>query len=158
MNFRIGHGHDIHRIQAGGTLVLGGVVVARDRSFAAHSDGDVAIHAAVDAIFGALGAGDIGRHFANEDPRWKDAASTTFLEQAVAEARRLGFEIVNLDVTILAESPRLALHVPAMMDNLRRVTGGQVNVKAGTNEGCDSVGRGEAISATAVVLLRQIVD
>lgn len=153
MDLRIGHGHDVHRIQPGGRMVLGGVVVADDRSFIAHSDGDVVIHAVVDAIMGALGEGDIGRHFSNDDPRWKDAESRLFLEVAMDRARARGFGVVNLDVTVLAESPRLAPHIPAMIDYIRAITGGQVNVKAGTNEGLDAIGRGECIVATAVVLL-----
>src|SRR5687768_7481180 len=116
MNFRIGHGHDIHRIQPGGRMLLGGVVVAEDRSFIAHSDGDVVIHAVVDAILGALGAGDIGRHFPDTDPKWKNADSRVFLEAAVAMAQESGLAVVNLDVTILADSPRLAPHIPAMVE------------------------------------------
>ena len=152
-SFRIGHGHDVHRIRSGGEMKLAGVVVATDRSFIAHSDGDVAIHAVVDAMLGALGRGDIGRHFPNTDPRWKDCDSATFLREAVRLAGEAGLAVVNLDVTILAESPRLAPHIDAMAKNLRDAVGGQVNVKAGTNEGCDAVGRGECIVATAVVLL-----
>ncbi len=156
MDFRIGHGHDVHRIQPGGRMVLGGVVVAEDRSFIAHSDGDVVIHAVVDAIMGALGEGDIGRHFANDDPRWKDADSRLFLEVAMDRARARGLGVANLDVTVLAESPRLAPHIPAMIDYIGAITGGQVNVKAGTNEGLDAIGRGECIVATAVVLLAPV--
>ncbi len=152
-HFRIGHGHDVHRIQPGGVMKLAGVIVATDRSFIAHSDGDVVIHAVVDAILGALGQGDIGRHFANSDARWKDADSRIFLAEAARLARDAGLGVVNLDITILAESPRLSPHIAAMVGNLRAVVGGQVNVKAGTNEGCDAVGRGECIVATAVVLL-----
>lgn len=150
---RIGHGHDIHRVRPGGQMVLGGVVVADDRSFVAHSDGDVILHAVVDAILGALGEGDIGRHFSNDDPRWKDAASSAFLHAAMERARRRGLAVINLDVTVLAESPKLSGHIPAMVDRIGAITGGQVNVKAGTNEGCDAIGRGECVVATAVVLL-----
>jgi 2-C-methyl-D-erythritol 2,4-cyclodiphosphate synthase len=152
-DFRIGHGHDIHRVRNGGTMWLCGVAVEEGRSFVAHSDGDVAIHAVVDALLGALGEGDIGRHFPNTDPRWQDAASRTFLVHAVGLVRDRGLRVVNLDVTILAERPKLAGHIDAMQANLRDVLGGQINVKAGTNEGCDAVGRGEAVAATAVVLL-----
>ncbi|MEL7238714.1 MAG: 2-C-methyl-D-erythritol 2,4-cyclodiphosphate synthase, partial [Planctomycetota bacterium] len=153
---RIGHGHDVHRIQAGGTMTLGGEVVAMDRSFVAHSDGDVLYHAVVDALLGALGEGDIGRHFANDDARWKDADSLTFLRHAAELVRSRGLGVVNLDATILAEAPKLAPHVDAMAGNLVRELGGQANVKAGTNEGTDAVGRGECIIATAVVLLAPI--
>ena len=151
--FRVGHGHDVHRIQPGGVMRLGGVVVARDRSFIAHSDGDVVAHAVVDAMFGALGIGDIGRHFPDADPQWQNADSRVFLEHAARLAREAGMRCANLDVTILAESPRLAPHIDAMVAYLRSIVGGQVNVKAGTNEGLDAIGRGECISATAVVLL-----
>ena len=152
MSFCVGHGHDIHRIQPGGRMTLGGVVVEEGRSFIAHSDGDVVIHAVVDAILGAIGEGDIGRHFPNS-PEWKGAASGVFLEAACRTAVGRGLEVINLDVTVLAESPKLAPFVPEMQAFVARYTGGQVNIKAGTNEGCDAVGRGEAISATAVVLL-----
>ena len=154
--FRIGHGHDVHRVQAGGRMTLAGVEVASDRSFVAHSDGDVAIHAVVDAILGAIGAGDIGRHFPNSDDRWKNADSRVFLEAAVQSANAAGFGVVNLDVTILAESPKLSPHIAAMVTFLKGIVGGPVNVKAGTNEGTDAVGRGEAIVAHAVVLLGRL--
>ena len=150
---RIGHGHDVHRVQPGGRLVLGGQVVADDRSFVAHSDGDVVAHAVVDAVLGALRRGDIGRHFDNTDPRWRDADSRLFLEHAAKLAADAGLAVSNLDVTILAESPKLAPHVDAMAAWLASILGGSANVKAGTNERLDAVGRGEAISATAVLIL-----
>ena len=153
MSYRIGHGYDIHRVQPGGRMTLGGVVVAEDRSLIAHSDGDVVAHAVVDAIIGAMGQGDIGRHFPDHDSRWKDAPGSTFLRAAVDLAARHQMQVVNVDVTIIAQSPRLAGEIPAMVKWLGRITSGQVNIKAGTNEGCDAIGRGEAISATAVVLL-----
>jgi 2-C-methyl-D-erythritol 2,4-cyclodiphosphate synthase len=151
--FRIGHGYDIHRLQPGGKLVLGGVVVSTEISPVAHSDGDVVIHAIVDAICGALGTGDIGTHFPDSDPQWKGAESRLFLEKMRRDIEKAGFVVGNVDVTILAERPRLSSFRPAMVENIRRILGGQVNVKAGTNEGCDAVGRGEAIAAHAVVLL-----
>ena len=157
-DLRIGHGHDVHRIQPGGTMTLGGVVVATDRSFIAHSDGDVLYHAVVDAVLGALGEGDIGRIFKNDDPRWKDADSLTFLQHAAKLAGDRGLGVVNLDATILAEAPKLAPHVDTMAANLQRELGGQINAKAGTNEGTDAVGRGECIVATAVVLLAPIAS
>lgn len=154
MSYRIGHGYDIHRVQQGGRMTIGGVVVAEDRSFIAHSDGDVVAHAVVDAIIGALGQGDIGRHFPDTDSRWKNVPGSTFLRASVDLAGRHQMKVVNIDVTIMAEAPRLAGHIPAMARWLAGITGGQVNVKAGTNEGCDAIGRGEAISATVVALLR----
>ena len=151
--FRVGHGHDVHRVQPGGRMILCGVAVAEDRSFVAHSDGDVAAHAVVDAILGALGEGDIGRHFPNTDAQWRGADSRTFLEAAINLAHGRKLAVANLDVTILAEAPKLSPFIAAMVDYLRGIVGGQVNVKAGTNEGCDAVGRGECVVATAVVLL-----
>ena len=156
MSFRIGQGHDIHRIEQaeGGRLMLGGVCVAEGRQFIAHSDGDVLIHAVVDAVLGAMGEGDIGRMFPNTDARWKNADSRTFLQAAADRMAERGFLLSNLDATILAEKPKLSPHVDQMAANLRDVLDGPINIKAGTNEGCDAVGRGEAISATVVVLLQ----
>lgn len=154
--YRIGHGYDLHRLQAGGRLMLGGIAAADDISPVAHSDGDVVMHALVDAILGALGQGDIGEHFPNTDERWRNAESRVFLEHAVARAHAAGYTIGNVDVTILAERPRIKPLKPAMRTNLAALLGvdpTQVNIKAGTNEGCDSIGRGEAIAADAVVLL-----
>jgi 2-C-methyl-D-erythritol 2,4-cyclodiphosphate synthase len=150
---RIGHGYDLHRLQPGGKLVLGGVVVSNDISPIAHSDGDVVIHAVVDAICGALGTGDIGTHFPDTDPAYRNADSMIFLTQMRRDLEHAGFIVVNVDVTILAERPRLSTFKAQMVANLARILGGTVNVKAGTNEGCDAVGRGEAIAAHAVVLL-----
>lgn len=150
---RIGIGHDIHRLREGGRLVVGGVVVAEGISADAHSDGDVAIHALVDALLGAIGAGDIGEHFPNTDPRWKDADSTQFLSHAMTLVRRQGYRVANADVSVLAERPRLKAFKPRMVERLSALVGAPVNVKAGTNERCDAVGRGEAIACHAAVLL-----
>lgn len=150
---RIGHGHDIHRIRDGGVIILAGVEVEQGRSFIAHSDGDVVAHAVVDAILGALGQGDIGRHFPDTDERWRGASSDRFIAHAVKLAADAGFVVGNLDITILAERPKLRPHIEAMQDWLGRQVGGAVNIKAGTKEGCDAVGRRECIEATAVVLL-----
>jgi 2-C-methyl-D-erythritol 2,4-cyclodiphosphate synthase len=156
MKHRIGHGYDLHRLQSGGKLTLGGVVVSNEISPIAHSDGDVVIHAMVDAILGAIGQGDIGEHFANTDARWKDVASRVFLESARDRAKKAGYSIVNLDVTILAERPKLKTFKPQMVQALAQILQilpDSINIKAGTNEGCDAIGRGEAIAAHAVVLL-----
>jgi 2-C-methyl-D-erythritol 2,4-cyclodiphosphate synthase len=153
---RIGHGYDIHRLKAGGTLVVGGVMAAHDIGAVAHSDGDVAIHALVDAILGALGAGDIGEMFPSSDPQWKNAASRIFLEGAMARVRRAGYAIGNVDLTVLAERPRLAPfrgEICSTLAVLMHCDKSAVNVKAGTNEGCDCVGEGKAIAAHAVVIL-----
>jgi 2-C-methyl-D-erythritol 2,4-cyclodiphosphate synthase len=151
--FRIGHGFDLHRLQPGGQLILGGVLVSAEMSPIAHSDGDVVIHALVDAILGAIGAGDIGEHFPDTDPAWKGASSIRFLTTVLKRAADAGYMPVNADVTILAERPRLKAFKPNMVAALSEAMGAPVNVKAGTNEGVDAVGRGEAIAAHAVVLL-----
>jgi 2-C-methyl-D-erythritol 2,4-cyclodiphosphate synthase len=156
--FRIGHGYDLHRLQPGGKLMLAGVLVSTEISPIAHSDGDVVIHATVDAILGAMGWGDIGELFANTDPQWRNAASRVFLESVWKRATDAGMVLGNLDVTILAERPRLKAYKPAMAEELARLLGAkrdQINIKAGTNEQCDAIGRGEAIAAHAVVLLMQ---
>lgn len=152
-DLRIGHGYDIHRLQPKGTLVLAGVEVAGGISPLAHSDGDVILHAVVDALLGAAGLGDIGEMFPNTDPRWTGAASKVFVEGAIRRIGEVGFAPVNVDVTILAERPRLKEHKSKMVQSLSKMVGCAVNIKAGTNEGCDAVGRGEAIAAHAVVLL-----
>lgn len=152
--YLVGQGHDIHRLQAGGRLVLAGVVVSSEMSPVAHSDGDVVYHALVDALLGAVGRGDIGEMFPNTDPRWKGAESRIFVARAMEEVARAGYRVVNADVTILAERPKLRAHKSAMAANLRQALGTErVNVKAGTNEGCDAVGSGQAIACHAVVLL-----
>jgi 2-C-methyl-D-erythritol 2,4-cyclodiphosphate synthase len=154
--FRVGHGYDLHRLRQGGQLVLGGVVVSNDVSPVAHSDGDVVLHATVDALLGAVGLGDIGEHFPDTDPRWKGAASRVFVEETYARVTAAGYRVANLDVTVLAERPRLKPFKPQIVRSLAEllhVTPDRVNVKAGTNEGCDAIGRGEAIAAHAVVLL-----
>ena len=150
----IGHGYDLHRLQPGGRLLLAGVEVSTALSLVAHSDGDVVLHALVDAILGALAQGDIGEHFPDTDPKWKNAPSRLFVEHAVTLAKQAGYQISNADVTILAERPRLKPHKPAMLESLRQLLATRdVNVKAGTNEKVDAIGRGEAIAAHAVVLL-----
>jgi 2-C-methyl-D-erythritol 2,4-cyclodiphosphate synthase len=150
---RIGHGYDLHRLQPGGQLLLGGIVVSTDLSPIAHSDGDVVLHALVDALLGAMAWGDIGDHFPDSDPKWKNAPSRIFLEETLKKIWAAGFAIVNADVTILAERPKIKPFKPQMLANLQQLLGGQINIKAGTNEQCDAIGKGEAIAAHAVVLL-----
>ena len=159
--FRVGHGYDLHRLRDGGALVLAGVTVSSDISPIAHSDGDVVLHATVDALLGAMGWGDIGEHFPDTDPRWKGAASRVFVEDAVARVADAGYSVGNVDVTVLAERPKLKAFKAQMVRSLAgmlRVPAERVNVKAGTNEGCDAIGRGEAVAAHAVVLLRADLD
>lgn len=154
MSFRIGHGYDIHRLKPGGQLVLGGVVVSTDFSAVAHSDGDVLIHAIADALLGALGLGDIGEHFPDSDPQYKGVASVAFLEKIRDEhLRAAGLVVLHCDVTVMAERPRLGPFKKQMREFLHKTLGCDVNIKAGTNEGCGEIGRGEAIAAHAVVLL-----
>ena len=153
---RIGHGYDIHRLQPGGQLVLGGVVVATDVSAIAHSDGDVIIHAIADALLGAMGLGDIGEHFPDSDPQFRGVASVVFLEKINAHLRSAALVAVHCDVTVMAERPRLAPFKRQMREVLSKALGCDVNIKAGTNEGCGEIGRGEAIAAHAVVLLAPV--
>ncbi|HWE01691.1 MAG TPA: 2-C-methyl-D-erythritol 2,4-cyclodiphosphate synthase [Tepidisphaeraceae bacterium] len=157
--FRIGHGYDLHRLQPGGKLILGGIEVADTLSPIAHSDGDVVLHALVDALLGAVGWGDIGELFPNTDERWRNAASRVFVEEVFGRVHSAGYRVLNCDVTILAERPKLRSFKPAIRDavaSLLHVEAAQVNIKAGTNEGCDAIGKGEAIAAHAVVLLAAV--
>jgi 2-C-methyl-D-erythritol 2,4-cyclodiphosphate synthase len=154
--FRIGHGYDLHRLETGGRLVLGGVEISRELSPIAHSDGDVVLHAVVDALCGALGLGDIGEHFPNSDARWKNCESRVFVDTIMREMAATRYSVGNADIIILAERPHLKAHKQAIRDSVARmlgVTPDRVNIKAGTNEGCDAIGRGEAIAAHAVILL-----
>lgn len=156
MRLRVGQGWDIHRLVPGRELVLGGVVVPSDRGEEGHSDGDALVHAVVDAVLGALGAGDIGRHYPPSDPRWKDAPSRLFAEGAAALAREAGYRIVNVDSTVVLERPRLAPHIDAVRASLAGMLGLEpdaVSVKAKTKEGLDAAGRLEAVEAQAVVLI-----
>ncbi len=153
--FRIGHGYDIHRLQGGGELVLGGIIVAEGISPVAHSDGDVAIHALVDALLGAAGLGDIGEHFPDTEPAWKGAPSSLFLDMVMQELKTAEWSVANADVTIMAEKPKIKPFKQKIAAHLGARMNCPVNIKAGTNEGCDAVGRGEAIAAHAVVLIRK---
>jgi len=155
---RVGSGYDLHRLVAGRALVLGGVKVPFEKGLAGHSDADVVCHALTDALLGAAAAGDIGQHFPDTDPRWKDADSVGLLRQAVAIVAARGYRPVNADVTVIAERPKLAAHRDAIAACLASALGlppGAVGVKAKTNEGADATGRGEAIAAHAVVLIER---
>ena len=157
--FLIGHGYDIHRLEArdGGKLVLAGVTLFDELAPIAHSDGDVVYHALCDALLGAIGAGDIGEVFPNDDPRWKDAASSIFVHDVMNRVRQVGFQVSNVDVTLMLERPKVAPHKQQMIANIRQLLEpvSVVNLKAGTNEGCDAVGHGEAVAAHVMVLLAQ---
>ncbi len=154
---RIGIGYDIHRFGPGRALVLGGVTLAGETGLAGHSDADVVLHAVIDALLGAAALGDIGSHFPADDPEWKDADSALLTERTLALVRDAGYAVENVDVTVIAEKPRLAPHIAALrarMAELIGVSGAAVSVKATTNEGVGDIGRGEAIAAVAVALLR----
>ena len=154
---RAGTGYDLHRLVEGRPLILAGVTIPSDRGALGHSDADVVCHAVTDAILGALSLGDIGRHFPDTDPRWKDANSIDLLTRAVALVHEQGYEIGNVDVTIILERPKIKDHIAAMCANLARalaVDVSRVSIKGKTNEGVDAVGRGEAIAAHAIALTR----
>ena len=154
--FRIGIGHDTHRLVDGRPLILGGVRIQSDRGAEGHSDADTLCHALADAILGALCEGDLGVHFPDRDPQWKDADSLQLLARVNWLARERGFHLVNADATVLLERPKLREHVASMRENISRTMGADsacISVKAKTGEGVDAVGRGEAVTACAVVLL-----
>jgi len=156
MGMRIGHGYDVHRLVEGRKLIMGGVDIHYEKGLLGHSDADVLLHAIADAILGALGEGDIGRHFPDTDPAFKGADSLKLLAHVMAIADQRGYELGNLDATIVAQRPKMAPHIPVMCANIARVlksTVGQINVKATTEEGLGFTGSGEGISAHAVVLL-----
>jgi len=153
MNFRIGHGYDIHRMVRGRPLVLGGVRFATDFGLDGHSDADCLTHAICDALLGAAGLPDIGHFFPNTDPRWRGAPSRLFLNEAARLTESRQGTIVNVDATLLAEQPRLLPHVPQMKSNIAaalRVHPRQVGIKATTNERLGFIGREEGIAALAV--------
>ncbi len=154
--FRIGIGYDTHRLVAGRPLILGGVRVESERGAEGHSDADALTHAIADAILGATCEGDLGAHFSDDDPQWKDADSLQLLARVCWLARERGFHLVNADATISLERPKLRDHIAAMRESLARILDadiGCVSVKAKTAEGLDAVGRGEAVTVQAVVLL-----
>jgi 2-C-methyl-D-erythritol 2,4-cyclodiphosphate synthase len=154
---RIGHGFDAHRFAPGRTLILGGMRIPFDYGLAAHSDGDVLIHALCDALIGALGAGDMGRHFPDSGDQYKGIDSRILLRQVMSRVRAQGFGITNADLTLIAQAPKMAPYIEGMQSNLAADLGieaTRVNVKATTTEGMGFTGRGEGIAAHAVVLLQ----
>ena len=156
MNLRIGNGFDVHALVAGRKLILGGVTIPWDRGLDGHSDADVLLHAVCDAILGALARGDLGAHYPDTDPRWKGADSRVLLRHVVSLASGAGWGIGNLDVTVVAQAPKLAPHIDGMRANIAADLGlplERVNVKAKTNEKLGYLGRGEGIAAFATVLL-----
>lgn len=155
--FRIGIGNDTHKLTEGRPLMLGGVHVASNRGGEGHSDADALLHAITDAVLGALCEGDIGMHFPDSDPQWKDANSMQLLSRVAWLAHERGLHVVNVDATIMLETPQLRTYVFSMRENIAETLGVElscVSVKAKTNEGLDAVGQGLAVSAQAVVLLQ----
>jgi 2-C-methyl-D-erythritol 4-phosphate cytidylyltransferase/2-C-methyl-D-erythritol 2,4-cyclodiphosphate synthase len=154
---RAGTGYDLHRLVAGRPLIIGGVTIPSEVGALGHSDADVVCHAVTDAILGAVGLGDIGRHFPDSDPRWKDASSLDLLARAVALVREAGYEVGNVDVTVILERPKIRDYVDAMRAAIAAAIGidpDRVSIKGKTNEGVDAVGRGEAIASHAIALVR----
>jgi len=153
---RAGIGYDIHRLAADRRLVLGGVAIEHPTGLAGHSDGDVLLHALMDALLGAANLGDLGRHFPSDDPAYAGASSLGLLKRVGALIREAGFAVASLDATVIAQAPRLAPHIGAMRDAVAGalgIEGGRVSVKATTNDGLGVVGSGEAIAALAIALL-----
>ena len=154
--FRIGHGFDVHKFGDGDHLVLGGVKIPYERGFIAHSDGDVALHALCDALLGAAALGDIGRHFPDTDAQYKGADSRGLLQIVVSQIQQHGYRVGNVDLTIVAQAPKMAPHIEAMRANIAadlQVDVGAVNVKATTTEQLGYTGRKEGIAVHAVALL-----
>ena len=153
---RVGTGFDAHRLVAGRKLMLGGVEVAHPRGLEGHSDGDCLVHALCDAMLGAAGEGDMGRHFPSADPRWMNASGASFLERTARIVDARGFTVENVDVTVIAQEPALAPHIDRMRDALARglaLEAERVSVKAKSTDGLGTIGRGEGITAIATVLL-----
>ena len=153
---RIGQGFDVHALAAGRRLVIGGVEIPHSKGLAGHSDADVLLHAICDALLGAAALGDIGMHFPDNDPSYRDADSRSLLRDVLKKISAQGFQIVNIDATIIAQAPRMAPHVPRMIGNIAADLGlkpAQVNIKATTTEGLGYTGRGEGIAAQAIALL-----
>ena len=156
---RIGQGFDAHAFAEGRPLIIGGARIDHSRGLAGHSDADVLAHAIADALLGAAGAGDIGMHFPDGDPQWKDADSMDLLAQVAQLIRAQGFGVVNIDATIIAQAPRMAPHIDRMRARLGEALGvdpGRINIKATTTEGLGFTGRGEGIAAMAVALVHGV--
>ena len=158
---RIGQGYDIHSLVAGRKLIIGGVEIPHTHGLDGHSDADVLLHAITDALFGGAALRDIGVHFPDTDPDYAGADSRVLLREAMKRVEAAGYGVLNIDATVIAQSPKLSTHVPAMIANIAADLGlpeKDVNVKAKTNEHLDAVGRKEAIIAQAVVLLGELAD
>lgn len=156
---RVGLGYDSHRFEEGRRLVLGGVTIPNHPGLAGHSDGDAVAHALIDALLGAAGAGDVGSHFPPSDPRWKDADSMDLLRRAVTVLEGRNYQVVNVDLTVICETPRILPHAPAIRDRLGELLGvgpESVSVKGKTNEGMGWIGAGQGLAVHAVALVDTI--
>ncbi|MGS2780188.1 2-C-methyl-D-erythritol 2,4-cyclodiphosphate synthase [Robertmurraya sp. GLU-23] len=156
--FRIGQGFDVHQLTEGRPLILGGITIPYEKGLLGHSDADVLLHTVTDAVLGAIGEGDIGRHFPDTDPEFKDADSAKLLEHVWSLVENRGYELVNADCTIIAQRPKMAPYIEQMKNRiaeLLKATPDQVNVKATTTEKLGFTGRGEGIASQAVVLLKK---
>lgn len=159
--YRIGHGYDVHRFGEGHFIILGGIKIPYHHGFIAHSDGDVLIHALCDALLGSIAAGDIGMHFPDTDDSYKDIDSAVLLERTRLLLQQKGYSVVNIDITIIAQAPRLSPHVQAMRENLADILDisvGLINVKSTTTEGLGFTGREEGIAVHATVLVYRNID
>jgi 2-C-methyl-D-erythritol 2,4-cyclodiphosphate synthase len=157
---RIGQGFDVHALVMGRKLIVGGVDIPNEKGLDGHSDADVLLHALCDALLGAVALGDIGRHFPDTDSRYKDADSRMLLREVSRLVQEAGYRIVNIDATIIAQAPKMAPHIPSMVNNIAADLGlsrGQVNVKATSTEGLGFAGRAEGIAAEAIALLNWAV-
>ena len=156
MDIRVGQGFDVHALVEGRPLILGGVTIPYERGLLGHSDADALLHALCDALLGAAALGDIGRHFPDTDPAWRGADSRDLLRAVASKVRAAGFAVGNVDATIVAQAPRMAPHIPAMVANIAADLGiapDRVNVKAKTTERLGFTGRGEGIAAEAIALM-----
>ncbi len=156
MNIRVGHGYDVHRLVNDRKLILGGVEIPYEKGLLGHSDADVLIHAVCDALLGAAALGDIGKHFPDNDAKFKDIDSRILLREVVKSLQNLGYEISNIDATVIMQKPKLASFIPQMIDNIAgdcRINNSQVNVKATTEEKLGFTGDGSGASAHAVCLI-----
>ena len=156
---RIGYGYDVHPLGAGRALILGGIEIPHPKGLLGHSDSDVLVHAVCDALLGAMGEGDLGRHFPSSDPRFKNISSLKFLEDVAAKLRKKGYRIVNIDTVIVAQAPRLSTFLAAMQKRMADILGldpDLINVKVKSGEGLDAVGREEGMTAHAICLIESI--
>ena len=157
--FRIGQGYDVHRLAEGRKLILGGTEIPYTEGLLGHSDADVLVHSIIDAVFGSIADGDIGRHFPDTDPKFKGADSILLLSEAGKILKNKGFKIVNIDSTIIIQKPKMAPHIDKMRQNIANALGlpmSDISVKAKTNEGMDAAGKEEAVQAYAVILIEKI--